>query len=191
MITNFYIGSDGFFRGNGIIPFLAKEVTPEDLKYENVLQEVIHDVKRLHDVYILSMIDDGKITGRERIQLCKKIDFLLGDLILLRMITGTIQREFNLVHEKYNLKLCFRCVKARWEGYGSMGTIKGLATKKMKDWIKTSYSVKLKRLLDYSSLSLKDGKLNLHEAEMISSYIEKLIIGLILARNGIYTARIS
>lgn len=191
MVTNFFITQDGFFRGNGLIPFLTKEL--EDIKpsYENIFQEVIKDVKRLHDVYVLSMLDDGKITGRERIQLCREIDFLLGDLILLRIVLTEEKKMFYLTNHSYSLSLTFKIYKARWEGYGNMGMVKSLKKKKVKEWIVSSYSVKLKRLISYTKMAFNDGKVDAHESEKLSNYLEKLILGLIVARNDIYTAKLS
>lgn len=191
MVTNFFITQDGFFRGNGLIPYLIKEHGDEDINYKNVFTEVIRDVKRLHDVYILSMMDDGKITGRERIQLCREIDFLLGDLILIRLLLVKEGTMFHLNNPQHSLQLTFKINKARWEGFGNMGMVKSLKKQKIKEWIKSSYSTKLKRLISYSNKAMEDGKIDSHESEVLSNYIEKLMLGLIVARNDIYSARIS
>lgn len=191
MVTNFYITQDGFFRGNGLIPFLTKELGDEKISFRNAFQEVIQDIKRLHDVYILSMIDDGKITGRERIQLCKEMDFLIGDLILLRLLLNPDREKFTIQIHNYALHLTFKIIKARWEGFGHMGHVKSLGLKKLRDWITKNYSVKVKRLVSYTNLALSNDRIDSHESEVLSHYIEKLILGLVVARNDIYTAKVS
>ncbi|MCC5816615.1 MAG: hypothetical protein JJT78_17830 [Leptospira sp.] len=191
MVTNFFITKDGFFRGNGLIPFLTKENGNDEITYNDVFTEIIRDVKRLHDVYVLSMMDDGKITGRERIQLCREIDFLIGDLILVRIILSESNKTFYLSNRQYSVQLTFNINKARWDGFGNMGIVKSLKKKKVKEWISSSYSIKLKRLISYSNMALQDGKIDAHEAEILSSYIEKLLLGLIVARNDIYSAKLS
>jgi hypothetical protein len=191
MVTNFFITKDGFFRGNGLIPYLTKENGDEEVNYQNVFPEIIRDVKRLHDVYVLSMMDDGKITGRERIQLCREIDFLIGDLILIRILLSESNKTFYLRNIHYSVQLTFNVNKARWDGFGNMGIVKSLKKKKVKEWISSSYSKKLRRLISYTNMALQDGNIDSHEAEILSSYIEKLLLGLIVARNDIYSAKLS
>lgn len=192
MVTNFFISQDGFFRGNGLIPYLTKNLQNSDVNFQSVFEEVIHDIKKVHNVYVLSMSDDGKITGRERIQLCKEIDLLIGDLILLRITLNENKEIFSLDIRKYSLYITFKINKARWEGFGNMGTIHSLRTKSIKDWIKQYYSIKIKRLVSYTSSAIKkNSKLEPHEAILISTCIEKLILALVVARNDIYSAKLS
>lgn len=192
MVTNFFISQDGFFRGNGLIPYLTKNLENSEVDFRSVFDEIIHNIKRVHNVYVLSMADDGKITGRERILLCKEIDLLIGDLVLLRLILNDNKDIFNLSIRKHSLYLTFKIHKARWEGFGNMGTIHSLTTTSIKDWVKNYYSTKIKRLVSYTSSALKKNvNLEPHEAIMISAYIEKLLLALVVARNDIYTAKLS
>lgn len=174
-----------------MIQFLTKEIEFEKLTYEIVFQEVIRDVKRLHDVYVLSMLDDGKITGRERIQICREIDFLIGDLVLLRITLTNARDYFHLSNLQYSVSLTFKINKARWEAYGNMGVVKSVNKKRVKDWMKSSYSSKLKRLISYSNKALADNVIDPHESEILSSYLELLLLGLIVARNDIYSTHLS
>lgn len=191
MVTSIYITSNGFFRGNGLIHYLTRDLIEEDIQYESVLNEVIRDIKRLHDIYILSIIDDGKITGRERLLVCKELDILIGDLILLRLILQENHKEFDLINRNKGTYLKFKVIKARWEGFGEIGENFNLEWKKIKEWVQNSYSIKLKALINYSKLALEDGKLEPHEKHILSVYIEKLLLAVILARDGIYTTKIS
>ncbi|WCL48243.1 hypothetical protein [Leptospira sp. GIMC2001] len=191
MVTNFNINKDGVFSGNGIVPYLVLDNDDKAIDFQNVFQEMLRDVKRLHDVYILSMMDDGKITGRERIQICREMDNFLGDMILLRVILSENRNFFNLTHSQYNVSLEFKILKQRWEATGSMGKVLGLNVSKFRDWMTTQFSKRLKTLLKYTKEALSDNELDVHEKSILISYIEKLIISVIIARHDIYSANLS
>jgi hypothetical protein len=191
MITNFSIASSGIFRGNGIIPFLIKHDERSEINFQNVFAEFLKDVKRLHDVYVISMVDDQKITGRERIALCKELDNMIGDLILLRIVLSDTKSHFYFQIPKASVAIEFKIVKQRWEAFGTMGQIHSLKMEKFKDWISVSFSKKLNTLVRYTKSALEDDVLDDHETSVLVTYLDRLLLGSIVARNGIFTTSIS
>ncbi|MCG9873208.1 MAG: hypothetical protein MH321_00300 [Leptospiraceae bacterium] len=190
MVTNFTIDTDGNFKGNGVIPYLLNE-SDEPITIVSVFNEMLKDVRRLHDVYILTMSDDGKITGRERFQICRELDNLLGDLILLRVLVSGNRNFFDLMLGINNEFVTFRILKQRWESEGNLGSVKKLNFTKFQVWLTKYFSVRLSRFVTFMQPKLK--LMNLEEVDKIQmhSYLDKIILSTIISRNDIFSTRIS
>lgn len=190
MVTNYTIDNDGYLKGNGIIPYLLKE-TDDPITVENIFNEMLRDVRRLHDVYILTMADDGKITGRERFQICRELDNLLGDLILLRVLVSGNRNFFDLTIGLNNQFITFKILKQRWEAEGNLGKIKKLNFKKFKFWLTKYFSVRLNRFVTFMQPKLKLASIQDVDKMLMHSYLDKIILSTIISRNDIFSARIS
>lgn len=190
MVTNYTIDENGFFSGNGLIPFLLRE-SEDPITVQIVFNEILRDVKKLHDVYILTMSDDKKIIGRERFQICKELDNLLGDMVLLRLMLSGSKNSFDISFGNHSEHIQFKILKDRWSGEGNFGEFRKLNFDKFQYWLTKFFSQRLNHLIQF--LQPKLNKLKLHEEEKIQSYsyLDKLIVSVIISRNDIYTARLS